>query len=61
MKTFLCLIVEAETGRELKEYELDARDEFFAKNDALVRFGADRQFLPEEDRTCKYKVEVCEI
>lgn len=61
MKTFLCLIVEVDTGREIKEYEIEARDEFFVKSEAVIKFAEDRKYLPKKDRTCKYKVEICEV
>ena len=61
MKTFLCLVIDRETGRELAEYMPDAADDYFARHMAARMFENDQKYQPNLRKHKNWYVDSCQL
>jgi hypothetical protein len=61
MKTFLCLIIDRNTGDELAEHRPDAAEAYYAKNKAARMFENDQKYQPNLRRFSNWYVDAVEL
>ena len=61
METFLCLVIDKESGKELAEYRPDAADDYFAQRIATRMFENDQKYRPNLRKHKNWYVDSCRL